>query len=137
MPQLIEHIDALARRLKRDVLYLEFHPEQRVDWRHYDYESDANRARVLDWLDRNGFAWGPCGDYARPGYLRPYLGQICLDVAYDEALAEYGKLRDYLELPDGTMRQPGVRFCVQPLDHAQQNAEHDEPGFWERWAADF
>ena len=41
------------------------------------------------------------------------------------------------ELPDETMRHPGVRFFVMPLDHAMQNAEHDEPGYWKRWAESF
>jgi len=35
------------------------------------------------------------------------------------------------------MRHAGVRFYVMPLDYAMENAAHDEPGFWERWAEDF
>jgi hypothetical protein len=69
--------------------------------------------------------------------MGPYLGQVYLDVPYDESLPEYCVLRDYLEHPDGTMRHAGVRFCVMPLDYAMRNAEHDEPGFWERWADGF
>jgi hypothetical protein len=129
MPQLIEHIDAIARQKGRAVLYLEFHPDQ---WRRYRFEDDAMRNSVLAWLDQNQVGWQPCGPFARPGMLGPYLGQVWLDVPYDEALPEYRKLRDYLELPDGSMRHDGVRFCVMPLDYANKNAEHDEPGFWER-----
>jgi hypothetical protein len=69
--------------------------------------------------------------------MAPYLGQVYIDVPYDESLSEYRELRDYLEHPDGTMRHDGVRFYAMPLDYAMQNAAHDEPGFWERWAEDF
>lgn len=137
MPALIEHIDAIARRKERAVLYLEFHPQPFREWRDYQYEDDSMRATVLAWLDATGVPWTRCGPFADPRVMAPYLGQVYLDVAYDEALPEYRRLRDYLEHPDGTMRHAGVRFYVMPLDQAMCNAEHDEPGFWERWAEEF
>jgi hypothetical protein len=130
MPELIEHIDAIARQKGRDVLYLEFHPHE--EWRRYRFEIDAMRDAVLAWLDRHQVGWQPCGPYARPGCFGPYLGQIYLDVSFDESLPTYRSLRDYLELADGSMRHAGVRFYAMSLDHANENAEHDEPGFWER-----
>lgn len=137
MPALIDHIDAIARKKGRDVLYVEFHPESRSEARHYRYEDDLMRASVLAWLDANGIGWEACGEYARPGQMWPYLGQVYLDVVFNEGLPEYRKLRDYLELPDGTMRHAGVRFYALPLDYANKNAAHDEPGFWENWAENF
>lgn len=137
MPGQIEHIDAIARRKGRAVLYLEFHPLPYREWRGYRYEEDAARAAVLAWLDAQGLPWTACGPFADPCVMAPYLGQVYLDVAYDESLPAYRVLRDYLEHPDGTMRHEGVRFFVMPLDHAMRNAEHDEPGFWERWAENF
>jgi hypothetical protein len=135
MPQLIEHIDAIARQRGRDVLYLEFHSHSA--WRMYRYEADPARDTVLAWLDQEQVGWEPCGPYASPLSMLPWLGQVCLDVPFDESLAEYCMLRDYFELPDGTMRHAGVRFCVMPLSYANQNAEHDEPGFWGRVSEDF
>lgn len=137
MPGQIEHIDAIARKQGRAVLYLEFHPQPYSEWREYRFEDDPMRASVLAWLDAHGVPWKECGPFANLRVMAPYLGQVCLDVPYDESLPEYRVLRDYLEHPDGTMRHDGVRFNVMPLDHAMQNAEHDEPGFWERWAEDF
>lgn len=137
MPALIEHIDAIARRKGRAVLYLEFHPQPFSEWRAYRCEDDPARARVLAWLDANGVPWSRCGPFADPAVMAPYLGQVYLDVPYDESLAEYRVLRDYLEHPDGTMRHAGVRFYAMPLDHAMSNAAHDEPGFWQRWAEGF
>lgn len=137
MPGLIEHIDAIARKKKRAVLYLEFHPQPSVDRKNYRFEDDPVRARVLTWLDAHGVPWTRCGPFADPCVMAPYLGQVYLDVPYDETLAGYQVLRDYLEHPDGTMRHEGVRFFAMSLDYAMRNAEHDEPGFWERWAEDF
>jgi hypothetical protein len=137
MPALIEHIDAIARRKKRAVLYLEFHPQPSGDRKNYRFEDDPVRASVLAWLDAHGVPWTHCGPFADPRVMAPYLGQVYLDVPYDETLSDYRVLRDYLEHPDGTMRHEGVRFFAMPLDYAMRNAEHDEPGFWERWAEDF
>lgn len=136
MPALIEHIDAIARKKGRAVLYLEFHPQPYREWRAYRFEDEPTRAEVLAWLDAHGVAWAPCGPIADPAMLPPWLGQVWLDVPYDESLPAYCALRDYLEHPDGTMRHAGVRFYAMPLDLAMQNAAHDEPGFWERRAED-
>lgn len=137
MPGLIAHIDAIARKKQREVLYLEFHPQPRAEWRNYRYEDDATRAAILAWLDANHVPWTRCGPFADTRVMAPWLGQVYLDVPYDETLSDYRVLRDYLEHPDGSMRHEGVRFYALPLDLAMENAEHDEPGFWERWAEGF
>lgn len=136
MPQLIEHIDAIARREQRAVLYLEFHPEERSAQRRYQFQLDPARERVLGWLDANGIGFVPCGEYANPDRMASWRGQVCLAVPYDDALPQYQLLRDYLEHPDGSMRDEGVRFCVLGLEAANRNASHDAPGFWENLWAD-
>src|SRR5437763_15686800 len=110
MPGLIEHIDAIARTKGRAVLYLEFHPQPFREWRDYQFEDDATRTAVLAWLDAHDVSWTRCGPFANPSVMAPYLGQVYLDVPYDESLPDYCQLRDYLEHPDGTMRHAGVRF---------------------------
>lgn len=137
MPRLIEHIDAIARKKGRAVLYLEFHPQPFGEWKNYRFEDDRMRMSVLAWMEAHRVAWQECGPFADLRFMVPYLGQVYLDVPYDESLPEYRSLRDYLEHPDGTMRHAGVRFYVMPLDYAMHNAEHDAPRFWERWAENF
>jgi hypothetical protein len=141
MPELIEHIDAIARQKQRAVLYLEFHRASTADtatpWHDYSYTVDEQRSAVVAWLDARGYQWGACGAFAELSMMLPYLGQIFLEVPYDESSPEYRALRDFLEHPDGSMRYPSVRFCVMPLDYAMRNAAHDAPGFWERWAEEF
>lgn len=127
MPALIEHIDAIARRQQRAVLFLEFHPHD--DWRYYRCETDTMRATVLAWLDQHGVAWQPCGPFADPGNPGRYLGQVWLEVPFDDTLPPYCTLRGYLERGDGSMRHAGVRFNVMPLAYAGRNAAHDEPGY--------
>lgn len=69
--------------------------------------------------------------------MLPYRGQIYVDVPYDDSLPEYRKLADFLENPDGSARLPNAIFCYLPLEKAMENAHHDEPGFWEKWAENF
>lgn len=35
------------------------------------------------------------------------------------------------------MRFPEVIFAYLPLETAMENSEHDELGFWDRWAENF
>jgi hypothetical protein len=135
MPQLIEHIDALARKLKRDVLYLEFMNVQRPH--RVDYRSLDSRLRIVQWLDSEGIGWRECGQVASETIVRSYAGEIFIDVPFDEADSQYRKVQAALEHPDGTMRFDDVRFYVVTLQIAMKNAHHDEPGFWDRWADNF
>jgi len=141
MPELIEHIDAIARHQQRTVLYLEFHcaaaAEMTASRSSYYYADDDRRSAVLAWLDANGFGWGLCGEFADVNAMPSYKGQVYLEVPYDESRPDYCALRDFLEHPDGSMRHASVRFCVMPLDYAMRNAAHDAPGFWERRAEEF
>lgn len=135
MPQLIVHIDAIARQEQRTMLYLEFHPTERAAWRTYRHEHDPVRAGILAWLDANDLDWTPCGEYANDQAMGSWRGQVCLAVPFDETVPAYLRLRDYLEYPDGRMRVPGVRFMMMSLELANRNARHDEPGYLENlWA---
>ncbi len=142
MPALIEYIDVIARKKQRGVLYLQFHPVtwgsfEDDSWRGYDYRVDTRRKKVVAWLRRNHIVWQECGPVASENGFRSYLGEIYLDVPYDEGEQQYQVVRDYLEHPDGTMRDERVRFYYLPLEIAMKNAHHDEPGFWEKWAESF
>ena len=68
MPQLLEHIDAIARKLKRDVLYLEFLKTQRPH--RADYRRLDSRLRIVQWLDSEGIEWRECGQLASETVMR-------------------------------------------------------------------
>lgn len=135
MPELIEHIDAIARKKQRDVLSIRFYMREAI--RGYDYRKDPERQRVTDWLDENGIAWQPCGPVANENAMQAYRGDIYVDVPFEASDAQFQKLQAYLEHPDGTMRHPSVTFEYYPLALAMKNAHHDEAGFWDRWAENF
>lgn len=142
MPMLIKHIDAIARQKQRDVLYVTFHAQKSAeadlfDAFSHDWENDPVRETVCQWLTDHAITWQPCGFVADENLMRCYIGQIYLDVPYDESDPQYVLVRDYLENPDGDMRFETVDFWYLPLKKAMENAHHDEPGFWEKWAKDF
>lgn len=137
MPELIKHVDAIARSRACDVLYLEFHPLDHGLRRAYQYQQDEVRRKLLAWFDAHGYGWQRCGPIANASTLSSYRGEVCLDIAFDETLPKYTELRDHLEFPDGNMRIPGVRFYHLPLQLAMKNAAHDDPDFWKRWAEQF
>jgi len=143
MPSVIEYIDAIARQKKRDVLYVQFHRWEetprggrklvtRGDWR-----TLPARKQIIEWLDANDIGWSCCGQYAILNFEIAYLGQVYIDIPYDKASSEYRKLEAFLENPDGSARIPGASFCYLPYEVAMENAEHDEPGYWDRWAENF
>lgn len=134
MPKLIEHIDKIARDKNRDVLYIKFNEEI---FPGYSYEDWPVRNEILDWLNNHGIKAIPCGPVAREDGFESYHGQLYIDVPFDESNPEYITVRDYLGNPSGNMRIPGVTFYLLPLTIAMHNKHHDEPGFWEKWAAEF
>lgn len=143
MPQLIDHIDAIARKKNRDVLYVVFElvpgsTKNALSWAEcYDWENSSSRQSIIHWLEGNGIAWEPCAEFARVNYMQSYRGQLYIDLPFDRSLAAYKQLEAFLENPDGTMRLPGATFSYLPLEMAMENAEHDEEGFWDRWGDDF
>jgi hypothetical protein len=137
MPMIIQHIDAIARQKKRDVLFVLFHRHTDEDDLGQPERREALRQSVIEWLEANGYVWQPCGHVADTSLMMSYQGQIYIDVPYDETLPEYRKLATFLEYPDGTTRLPGVDFCYLRYERALENVEHDAPGFWEKWAEDF
>ena len=145
MPMLIEHIDVIARKKQRGVLFLEFNSsrsrdsfaeivlgDQRCDWR-----SLPSRLKIVGWLDEQNIAWKPCGAFADTNSMTSYQGQIYIDIPFEPSSAEYKSLEAFLEFPDGRSRFDDVTFFYLPLEKAMENSAHDEPGFWDRWAENF
>ena len=147
MPQRIEHIDAIARKKQRGVLIITFHAKNAKNkfcpWldfssaKRHKWESDKRRDALCKWLTEQHIDWQPCGSVANENSMVSYHGEIYLDVPYDENNPLYMLVRDYLENPDGTMRFDTMSFWHLSLEKAMENAHHDEPDFWEKWAVDF
>jgi hypothetical protein len=136
MPMLLEHIDSIARKKQRDVLYLTFPSAERLQ-RPRRYENIDDRCRIIAWLDANKIGWTMCGPFANENMMRSYAGELYVDVPFDIDDPDFQRVQAFLEFPDGSMRFANTRFWIVPLAQAMKNAHHDEPGFWERWARDF
>ena len=99
----------------------------------HKYHDDPYRAALLQWLDEQGIGWEKCGPFVTVFFSFGYLGDIYIDVPYDEDNPRYQLVRDHIENPDGTMSdQEHVRWYYLPLEHAMKNAHQDEPGYWDR-----
>jgi len=92
---------------------------------------------VLSWLDKNNIPWEKCATFANENYMIGYIGDVYLDFPYDENDPQYKLVCEYLENPDGSMRNENVVWYYLSLEIAMKNAHHDEPGFWKRWADNF
>lgn len=141
MPQLLEHIDKIARDKKRDVLYIEFNETQgKTDIKNYfsyDYETDTKRIDFIKWLNDNKVPFKECGPIARENSWESYRGQLYIDIPMDENDKRYLKLNEHLEYENGDMKISGIMYYHVPLKVAMKNAHHDEPGFWDKWAENF
>lgn len=134
MPQVIEHIDKIAREKKRDVLYVSFDEEE---FSSYDYDEYEIRDKIIRWLKRNDIGYEECAHYASENYWQSYRGQLYLDVPMTKTNEDYRKIIDYFENEDGSMKLKGVTLFYLPLEIAMKNSYQDEPGFWDKWAENF
>lgn len=145
MPQLIKHIDKIAREKNRAVVFVSFEPKDHDVKYNYtppnhlysDWEQDTNRQELIAWLDANLIAHEDAAIVASECGFMAYGGNLYIDVPFDPADPNYQLVSQRLENPDGTMRNPQVKFWFLPLEQAMENAHHDEPGFWEKWAETF
>lgn len=113
MPQLMQHIDAIAREKNRDVLFVHFE-----NYEENDQNLDSQRQNVLNWLEQNNIEYTPCMGFEEEGLIDSYLGDIYIDVPFDLENAQYQILSDYLEDEDGEMKIEGVYFFVLYLETA-------------------
>ena len=115
MPQLIKHIDAIAREKQRDVLFIHFeHYEETED----DDENESMRSIVISWLEDHGIGYDLCMGLEQEGYVDTYAGDIYIDLPYDESNPAYQELSLYLEDDQGNMMLDGVLFFVLSLEIA-------------------
>ena len=113
MPLLIDHIDALAREKNRDVLFVHF--ENYVEDK--DLEDNA-RETLIAWLTENGIPFAPCMGIEDDEIINSYLGDIYIDVPFDEDNAQYQLLSEHLEDDEGNMKIEDVYFYVLSLEVA-------------------
>jgi hypothetical protein len=117
MPMLIDHIDKIARKKGRGVLYLEFHDTRMLFLKDLDDRTREARDTIIRWLEQSQIPFEPCAGIANPSLIEGYQGQLYIDVPFDPDDGSYRKVAQFLEDDTGNTgatRFPGVRFCFLP-----------------------
>lgn len=126
MPVILETIDAIARRLRRDVIFLDI--AERQD-RHTRDRPEV--AAATAWLAAEGIGWAPCFGFL-PGMVILEGGPraIHIDAPFEPGSPLLHRLEDRFETPHGLPRHPDLILSLLRLETAMINADQDEPGFW-------
>lgn len=137
----LKYIDAIAREKQHDVIWLKF---STALFHFRDKEGLNNiriqRDKIINWLNSNNIEWEECGEIADESSITEvYFGQIFIDILPENKNVHFQRLQRYLKNDSGFMKTEfkDAKLLVLPLEKAMQNAHHDEPGFWEKWAEDF
>jgi hypothetical protein len=129
MVQLIKTIDSVARERRADVIFL-----ATLDANgRYTREHPAIMAATI-WLTDEGIGWELCGGFQK-GWVSLEGGPrvIFIDAPYEPRSGTLKKLAARFENGDGSPRIPGLMLAVLTLDEAMENAEQDNPEFWENF----
>lgn len=131
MPRILKMIDKISREKQRDVLFVTFHKEDiNIFKDDFDYEKCDKRKRFIQWLDENHIKFEECFGFAPGAMSMSYLGQIYLDVPYDESNPQYQLLSQYLENSDSSLKDPDVAWYILPLEMAMKYKHLDDPEYW-------
>ncbi|WP_312087514.1 hypothetical protein [Acinetobacter variabilis] len=135
MPQLLKHIDAIAREKDRDVLFVHF---ENYEHENADAESYHLRQNLMEWLKQRQINFALCMGIEQPGVIESYSGDLYIDVPFDEAHPIYQMVSEHLEDAEEEMKIPGVLFFVLSLETALEieadreeflSLNHDEDEF--------
>jgi hypothetical protein len=127
MPARIETIDAIARRLGRDVIFL--------DIRNGEDRPVRDRqeiAAATTWLDAERIGWTVCLGFA-PGMLLIEGGPraIYIEAPFEPGSETLAKLESRFETPDGYPLHPDLILTLLAFEDAMINEEQDTAGFWD------
>ena len=137
MPELIKHIDAIARIRGRDVLMIAPDRSEPVTEAQKLWRRSFERQELIGWLDANFIDWEPSGWPPKDAAIESYQGGIYIDLPYDPFEPLCARLEEYVkEDAQGILKWPGTRLYLCSLEWAKQLAHHDEPGYWAGQAED-
>lgn len=111
MPVRIETIDAIARRLCRDVIFLDIRSSQDRPVR-----DRAEISEATAWLGAEGIGWTVCLGFV-PGMLLIEGGPraIYIEVPFEPGSGTLAKLETRFETQDGHPRHPDLILTLLPL----------------------
>ena len=129
MPQVIQHIDAIAREKERDVLFIHFE----------EFEHGAahsKRQELISWLEQNEIPYKECMGLEEESVIESYMGDLYIDVPFDIANPLFNKLSEHLEDEEGEMKIDGVLFFTLSYELALEIEADRQAEFEEGFGAD-
>lgn len=127
MPARRETIDAIARRLGRDVIFLDIRNDEDRPMR-----DRPEIAEATGWLDAMRIGWTACLGFV-PGMLLIEGGPraIHIDAPFEPGSTLLAMLEARFEKPDGQPRHRDLILALLPIEEALINAEQDAQEFWD------
>ncbi|MEQ1535642.1 MAG: hypothetical protein ABL923_07160 [Burkholderiaceae bacterium] len=126
-PKFIEHIDAIALQVQRDVLYVKFSfpfegnesPAEQEYKRLRYWQTLPSREACIALLDAQGIGYRLCYDFlpeSDAGAQVPYC--IYIDIVFDKSAPLVQVLLGFFRHSDGSMKFPDATLCHLSLERA-------------------
>lgn len=123
MIEVIDHIDQIARELKRDVAGVFFSLDETKDINQEIDRIDEIRTPIINWLEENEVSWKPCFGFF-DGNIDPYYkGDIYVHLEINENEPKFLQLKEMLENEDESTKIEGVLFNFYRYQYALNNEE--------------
>jgi hypothetical protein len=119
MPMILQEIDEIARQLGRDVLFVS--PPIDDDWitKSAPGVPQKLRSRIRAYLRADGIAFTACfGPSIRGLILRPYRGEMHIDIPNDPADERYRQVCSFFENSDGSPRFRNAILYLLTIEEA-------------------
>lgn len=129
MPQVIQHIDAIAREKERDVLFVHFEEFEHA-------ASNSTRQELITWLEQNEIPFKECMGLEEESVIESYMGDLYIDVPFDIANPLFNKLSEHLEDEEGEMKIDGVLFFTLSYELALEIEADRQAEFEDGFGAD-
>lgn len=128
MPRLVKYTDQKCIEMDRTILFVQFEYDMFVD----ELEEETLYIReTLELFDSNDIGYELIGPFSNSGILGGYFARYYIDVPYETSNVKYKIVEEYLENPDGSMKDSKKLFGYCVVDdckriYAESKALGDE-----------
>ena len=121
MVALLYHIDEIARRIKRDVLWVAFEYSERGSLEKMPRRLRQHRSKIITWLSKRNIRYQECYGVFDGALEEPYRGDVFVDLPLDNSNADFVALEEMLETAGGSSKIEGIVLYALPLKVARKN----------------
>lgn len=124
MVELIDHIDEIGRRVKRNVIYVAFYKEDARPAKNHLRQINPDRKLLIKWLDKNQIDWLPCYDIFIGDIVSPYAGFIFIDIPADPTDSIFSNLSRFWERKVEEKKLLTATLCALKYSTAKSNGKY-------------